>query len=68
MEIEMDIDSMIDERKIDDMIEEEAMEKELIGWISSDMSDEEVLAMIDEIEAEEDARKELFDHSVDGKR
>ena len=58
----MDIDSMTDERKIDDMIEEEAMDKELIGWISSDMSDEEVLAMIDEIEAEEAAREELFDH------
>ena len=46
------------------------MEKdiELLGWISPDMSDEEVLAMIDEIEAEEDAREELFDHSVDGER
>ena len=53
----MDIDEMIDERKIDDM-----MEKELIGFISADMSDEEVLAMIDEIEAEEAAREELFDH------
>ena len=57
MEIEMDIDVMIDERKIDDM-----MEKELVGFISEDMSDEEVLAMIDEIEAEEAAREELFDH------
>ena len=53
----MDIDTMIDERKIDNM-----MEKELIGFISEDMSDEEVLAMIDEIEAEEAAREELFDH------
>ena len=53
----MDIDVMIDERKIDDM-----MEKELVGFISEDMSDEEVLAMIDEIEAEEAAREELFDH------
>ena len=46
------------------------MEKdiELLGWIGSDMSDEEVLAMIDEIEAEEDAREELFDHFVDGER
>ena len=44
------------------------MEKELIGWIDAGMSDEEVLAMIDEIEAEEDAREELFDHFVDGER
>ena len=62
------------------------MEKELIGFISEDMSDEEVLAMIDEVEAEdererdacefvknlnlfeEEAREELFDHSVDGER
>ena len=54
---------MIDESRIDDM-----MEKELIGWISTDMSDEEVLAMIDEIEAEEDAREELFDAATDGDR
>ena len=59
----MDIDSMINERKIDDM-----MEKELIGWISTDMTDEEVLAVIDEIEAEEDAREELFDVATDGDR
>ena len=63
MEIEMDIDVMIDERKIDDM-----MEKELVGFISEDMSDEEVLAMIDEIEAEEAAREELFDHFANGER
>ena len=56
-EIEMNIDSMIDESRIDDM-----MENELIGFISTDMSDEEVLAFIDELEAEEDAREELFDH------
>ena len=61
---EMNIDSMIDERKIDNMIEEEVMEKELIGFINIDMSDEEVLAMIDEIEAEEDARLELEDHAM----
>ena len=54
---------MIDERKIDNM-----MEKELIGFISEDMSDEEVLAMIDEIEAEEAAREELFDHFANGER
>ncbi len=59
----MDIDTMIDERKIDDM-----MEKELVGFISEDMSDEEVLAMIDEIEAEEAAREELFDHFANGER
>ena len=59
----MDIDSMINERKIDDM-----MEKELIGWINTDMTDEEVLAVIDEIEAEENAREELFDAAVDGDR
>ena len=62
MEIEMDIDSMIDEHKIDNMIEEKAMEIELVGFININMSDEEVLTMIDEIEAEEDAREELFDH------
>ena len=65
---EMDIDSMIDEHKIDNMIEEEVMEEELIGFISADMSDDEVLAMIDEIEAEEDAREELFDAAADGDR
>ena len=59
----MDIDSMINERKIDDM-----MEKKLIGWINTDMTDEEVLAVIDEIEAEENAREELFDAAVDGDR
>ena len=59
----MDIDTMIDERKIDDM-----MEKKLIGWINTDMTDEEVLAVIDEIEAEENAREELFDAAVDGDR
>ena len=59
----MNIDSMIDESRIDDM-----MEKELIGWINTDMTDEEVLAVIDEIEAEENAREELFDAAVDGDR
>ena len=59
----MNIDSMIDESRIDDM-----MEKELIGWISTDMTDEEVLAVIDEIEAEENAREELFDAAADGDR
>ena len=52
MEIEMEVKeiNMSDENFI-----------ELIGFISPDMSDEEVIAMIDEIEAEE-AREELFDH------
>ncbi len=40
------------------------MEKELIGWIDAGMSDKEVLAMIDEIEAEEAAREELADHAM----
>ena len=57
----MNIDSMIDESRIDDM-----MENELIGFISTDMSDEEVLAFIDELEAEEDAREELFDYFANG--
>jgi|ETNmetMinimDraft_4_1059912.scaffolds.fasta_scaffold26787_5 predicted CopG family antitoxin len=38
------------------------MDIELMGWIGEEMSDEDVLNMIDEIEAEEDAREELFDH------
>ena len=38
------------------------MDIELMGWIGEEMSDEDVLNMIDEIEAEEDARLELFDH------
>ena len=59
----MNIDSMIDESRIDDM-----MENELIGFISTDMSDEEVLAFIDELDAEEDAREELFDAASDGDR
>ena len=32
------------------------MEKELIGWFDDSMSDEDVIEMINEIEAEEDAR------------
>ena len=36
------------------------MEKdiELLGWISPDMSDEEVLAMIDEVEAEDERERD----------
>ena len=41
---------------------------ELVGSFSPDMSDEEIIAMIDEIEAEEAARDELFDHFANGER
>ena len=44
------------------------MEIELIGWIGEDMSDEEVIAHIDELEAEEEARIELADMARDGWR
>ena len=59
MEIEMEVKeiNMSDENFI-----------ELVGFISPDMSDEEVIAMIDEIEAEEAAREELFDHFANGER
>ena len=40
------------------------MIKELIGWMSTDLTDEEVLALINEIEAEEEAREELADHAM----
>ena len=40
------------------------MEKELIGWFDDSMSDEVVIEMINEIEAEEDARLELADHAM----
>ena len=40
------------------------MIKELIGWMSNDLTDEEVAALINEIEAEEDARLELEDHAM----
>jgi len=40
------------------------MIKELIGWMSTDLTDEEVLALINEIEAEEEAREELTDHAM----
>ncbi len=40
------------------------MEKELIGWFDDSMSDEDVIEMIDEIEAEEAARQELADHAM----
>ena len=40
------------------------MDIDLMGWIGEEMSDEEIIAMIDEIEAEEDARLELEDHAM----
>ena len=40
------------------------MEKELIGWFDDSMSDEDVIEMINEIEAEEAARLELEDHAM----
>ncbi len=40
------------------------MIKELIGWVDSDLTDEEFVALINEIEAEEDARLELEDHAM----
>ena len=44
------------------------MEIELIGWIGEEMSDEEIIAYIDELEAEEEARIELADMARDGWR
>ena len=37
---------------------------EMIGTISPDMTDEEIMTLIDEIEAEESARIELSDHAL----
>ena len=44
------------------------MEKELIGWFDASMSDEEIIEIIDELEAEEEARIELADMARDGWR
>ncbi len=44
------------------------MDIELIGWIDASMSDEEIIEMIDELEAEEEARIELADMARDGWR
>ena len=44
------------------------MEIELIGWVSENMSDEEVITYIDELEAEEEARIELADMAREGWR
>ena len=37
---------------------------EMVGSISPDMSDEDIMNLIDEIEAEEAARIELADHAM----
>ena len=44
------------------------MDIELMGWIGEEMSDEEIIAFIDELEAEEEARIELADMARDGWR
>jgi len=37
---------------------------EMVGSITPDMSDEDIMALIDEIEADETARIELADHAM----
>ena len=37
---------------------------EMVGSITPDMSDEDIMNLIDEIEAEESARIELADHAM----
>ena len=37
---------------------------EMVGSITPDMTDEEIMVLIDEIEAEESARIELADHAM----
>ena len=44
------------------------MDIELVGWIEDSMSEEEIIEMIDELEAEEEARIELADMARDGWR
>ena len=44
------------------------MDIELVGWIGEEMSDEEIIAYIDELEAEEEARIELADMASEGWR
>ena len=44
------------------------MDIDLMGWIGDDMTDDEVIAIIDELEAEEEARIELADMARDGWR
>ena len=41
------------------------MDIELMGWIGEEMSDEEIISFIDELEAEEEARIELADLARD---
>ena len=41
---------------------------EMVGSITPDMTDEEIMTLIDEIEAEEEARIELADMARDGWR
>ena len=44
------------------------MDIELVGWINEEMSDEEIIAYIDELEAEDEARIELADMAREGWR
>ena len=44
------------------------MDIELMGWIGGDMTDEEVISIIEELEAEEEDRIELADMARDGWR
>ena len=44
------------------------MDIELVVCVSDSMSDEEIIEMIDELEAEEEARIELADMARDGWR
>ena len=44
------------------------MDIDLMGWMGDDMTDEEVIAIIEELEAEEEARIELADMARDGWR
>ena len=37
---------------------------EMVGSITPDMTDEDIMALIDEIEADETARIELADHAM----
>ena len=41
---------------------------ELVGWIGVEMTDEEIVEYIDELEAEEEARIELADMAREGWR
>ena len=44
------------------------MDIELVGWIEDSMSEEEIIEMMDDLEAEEEARIELADMARDGWR